>query len=305
MKQTKQFKTYTEQVKLLRSRGMSVAHPKQAEQLLARLNYYRLSGYWYPMRRFTPADGTALDQFVDGASFELVVALYEFDERLRHAVFIELDRVEMAVRAMLGYELGRIDPLIHLDPRRLGARARQPGKGGRSGHDAWLSKYQLALKASKEDFVAHHMSKYGGEMPIWAAVEVMDWGTLSHLYGMSPNIVRDRIAKQCRLSGPQLESWLKSLNIVRNYAAHHARMFNRSYDIKPKLTNDPRLAPVVGEMNRAFGQLSLIQYLHHQLGLSPADRLPKLLDTYPDNPIVPLSRTGAPEGWQDLALWSS
>ncbi|KKO79875.1 hypothetical protein WU87_07130 [Corynebacterium minutissimum] len=61
---------------------------------------------------------------------------------------------------------------------------------------------------------------------------------LSYLYGMSPNIVRKRIAEPCGLTGPQLESWLKSLNILRNYAAHHARMFNRVYDIKPKLNND-------------------------------------------------------------------
>ena len=171
-------------------------------------------------------------------------------------------------------------------------------------HDVWLGKYESALKASKEDFVAHHKAKYGGAMPIWAGVEVMDWGMLSYLYGMSPNIVRNRIARQCGLSAPQLESWLKSLNIVRNYAAHHARMFNRVYEIKPKLNDDERLMPVAGEMNRAFGQLSLIQYLHRQLDLSPAVRLPKLLDTYPHNTIVPMSRTGAPENWRNLVLWT-
>lgn len=131
----------------------------------------------------------------------------------------------------------------------------------------------------------------------------MDWGMLSYLYGMSPNIVRKRIAQPCDLTGPQLESWLKSLNILRNYAAHHARMFNRVYDIKPKLNNDVRLAPVAEGMNRVFGQLSLIQYLHRQLELSPADRLPKLFDTYPHNPIVPFSRIGAPDNWRELPLW--
>ena len=219
-------------------------------------------------------------------------------------MFAELDRVEMAVRTMLGHELGRINPLIHLEPHRLGARAHQRRKDGRTVHDVWLAKYQSALKSSKEDFVAHHNSKYDGTLPIWVAVEVMDWGMLSYLYGISPYIVRNRIAEQCKLTGPQMESWLKSLNIVRNYAAHHARMFNRVYDIKPKLNNDLRLAPIAEGMNRAFGQLSLIQYLHLQLNLSPADRLPKLFDTYPHNPIVPLSRTGAPDNWHELTLWN-
>lgn len=170
MEQVKQFKTYGEQVELLRQRGMRVNDPQHAETLLARLNYYRLSGYWYPMRRFSQGDGTARDEFVEGASFDLVVALYGFDEQLRHSVFIELDRVELAIRTKLGHELGRLDPLIYLDPKRLSARARQRNKDGRSVHEVWLRKYQSALKASKEDFVAHHKSKYGGTLPIWAAV---------------------------------------------------------------------------------------------------------------------------------------
>lgn len=301
MAQTKQFKTYPEQVDLLRSRGMTMTDQAHAEHLLARLNYYRLSGYWHPMRRFTA--GQAHDEFVEGASFDLVVSLYEFDERLRHTVFTELDHVEMAARAMLGHELGRLDPLIHLNPRKLGARARQHRKDGRTVHEIWLAKYDSAVKNSKEDFVAHHKRKYGGAMPIWAAVEVMDWGMLSYLYGMSPTLARNRIADHCALRAPQLESWLKSMNILRNLAAHHARLFNRVYDIKPKLNDDPRLLAVAGKMNRAFGQLSLVQYLHRQLELSPADKLPRLLDAYPHNPLVPLSRTGAPANWQNLALW--
>lgn len=188
---------------------MSVSDSEQAESLLARLNYYRLSGYWYPMRRFARPEGTAQSDFVEGTSFELVVALYEFDERLRHSVFTELDRVELAIRAMLGYELGRLDPLIHLHPQRLGPYAYYQPKD-KQIYDIWFSKYENKLKTSKEDFVAHHQSNYGGEMPIWAAVEVMDWGMLSYLYAMSPNIARNRIAHRCDLTGPQLESWLKS-----------------------------------------------------------------------------------------------
>ena len=41
VEQVKQFKTYGEQVELLRQRGMRVDDPKHAETLLAQLNYYR------------------------------------------------------------------------------------------------------------------------------------------------------------------------------------------------------------------------------------------------------------------------
>lgn len=282
---------------------MRIEDESRAEHLLARLNYYRLSGYWYPMRRFSQENDSAADEFQPGASFELVVQLYEFDERLRHIVFTELDRIEMVVRAMLGYELGRVDPLIHLKPHSLGARARQKGRNGKSLHTTWLQKYQGKLATSTEDFVIHHRAKYGGEMPIWAAVEIMDWGMLSHLYEMAPHTARDEIAHQCALTAPQLQSWLKSLNILRNLAAHHARMFNRVYGKQPKLSGDQRLAPVREVMNRAFGQLTLIRYLHRQLDLSSAQELPAVLNSYPQNDMVPFNRIGAPEGWSDLELW--
>ncbi|WP_371926721.1 Abi family protein [Actinotignum urinale] len=76
----KLFKTYKEQVELLGQRGMQIDNSEHAEKLLAQLNYYRLSGYWYPMRSFSQGDGIARDEFVDGASFDLVVALYGFDD---------------------------------------------------------------------------------------------------------------------------------------------------------------------------------------------------------------------------------
>lgn len=301
----KQFKTYAQQLELLEQRGMTIENPQSAEALLRQLNYYRLSGYWHPMRRFNAETGQSLDVFRPGASFDLVHKLYLFDEQLRHVVSGELARIELAVRALLGHELGSIDPFIHLKPELLGAPAHKvASKRGDTRYEVWLKKYEAALSTSREDFVAHHKSKYGGKLPIWAAVEVLDWGALSHLYGMAPGRARNPVAAVCGLRAPQLESWLKTLNILRNYSAHHARLFNRVFDIKPRLSNDPRLTVAKGSENRVFTQLTLIQYLHHDLNLSAATALPALLMEYPENEVVPFKRTGAPEGWQHSSLWS-
>ncbi|WP_245792893.1 Abi family protein [Boudabousia marimammalium] len=291
---------------------MTIPDLAAAEAFLCRVNYYRLSGYWHPMRRFDSERRVVLDSFQDGASFGIVTELYDFDEKLRNAIFSSLAPVEMAIRTMLGHELGRINPTIHLCPDLLGAQATQrSGEEGNTRYDLWIQKYRTQIRRSKEDFVSHHNEKYDGKLPIWAAVEVMDWGMLSHLYAMSPNITQNRIANSCGLSSPQLQSWLKSLNILRNYSAHHARVFNRVYDIKPKLNrkDDPNpnvlLTTFEDAKNRVFGQLSMIQYLHLKLELSPAVQLPALLATYPDNRFVPFSRLGAPSNWQTTPLWQS
>lgn len=99
----------------------------------------------------------------------------------------------------------------------------------------WLDRYNKEPSFSREDFVKHHQRKYGGQLPIWAAVEVIDWGSLAYLYRLSPIAVCDVIAARMKLTAAQLGSWIRALNIVRNYSAHHARMFNRVYTLKPRL----------------------------------------------------------------------
>lgn len=305
MTEPKEFQSYEAQLALLEQRGMVIEDRATAEQLLRQVSYYRLSGYWHTMRKLDSETGESLDAFREGASFELTQKLYLFDEKLRNMVAGELGKIELVIRALLGHELGRIDPLLHLKPDQLGAPAGQAVRQSQATrYEIWLTKYERALSTSREDFVVHHKRKYGGKLPIWAAVEIMDWGMLSHLYGMAPARVRNSIALDCGLRAPQLESWLKSLNILRNYSAHHARVFNKVFDIKPRLSTDPRLAIVRGRENRAFTQLTLIQYLHHELELSSAKALPELLTEFPTNDVVPFSSTGAPEHWARSTLWA-
>ena len=99
------------------------------------------------------------------------------------AVLAVLAPVELSMRALVGHVLGEIDPCIHLKADLLGPVAR--GKRA-SEYAKWLKKYQNKLKDSREDFVRHHKDKYGGTLPVWAAVEVLTGGCW-------------RICTQCRL----------------------------------------------------------------------------------------------------------
>lgn len=100
---------------------------------------------------------------------------------------------------------------------------------------------------------------------------------------------------------------MKSLNILRNYAAHHGRVFNRVFALTPKLPpggSTPQLTRLAPIMNRAFGQLSLVQYLLTRFGIGNTRILPAVLGTFPEVPAVPISHVGAPEGWRSMPLWS-
>ena len=80
---------------------------------------------------------------------------------------------------------------------------------------------------SKEDFLIEHFAKYDNPSypPAWKTLEVSSFGTLSKLYcNLADNNLKKQIAREFGL--PQhlyLESWIKSLSVLRNCIAHHAR----------------------------------------------------------------------------------
>ncbi|MED6045674.1 MULTISPECIES: Abi family protein [Rothia] len=297
----KAYKTYAEQVEILAGRGMDMGDRDAAAETLRRVNYYRLSGYWYPFRRQAPSG--RCDDFLVGSRFSDVVALYDFDMNLRAATLAALAPIELTIRALLGHELGRIDPCAHLEPSKLGPTARQGDR-----YPTWLRRYKKELRRSREDFVAHHHAKYGGVLPVWVATELMDWGSLTYLYGFSPRNVQEAVAGACELRAPQLASWLKALNLVRNICAHHGRLFNRVHTITPKLPQagrHPDLDMDSQEWNRTFAQLTLVQFLLDRLGLGRGRILPAVVKTFPTVAIVPLSHMGVPDGWEEIRLWAT
>ena len=297
----KAYRTYAEQVEILARRGMDMGDRDAAVETLRRVNYYRLSGYWYPFRKLTPSGRE--DDFYVGTRFSHVVALYEFDVRLRATTFAALAPVELAIRALLGHELGRIDPCAHLEPSRLGPTTRRGDQ-----YSKWVRRYENELNQSRVDFVDHHRQKYGGRLPVWAATELMDWGSLTYLYGFSPRGVQDAVAGACELRAPQLTSWLKALNLVRNTCAHHGRLFNRVHTIAPKLPKaglHSDLDAASEEWNRTFARLTLVQFLSDRLGVGRSRMLPDVVKTFPAVTIVSLSHMGVPEDWQANPLWAT
>lgn len=98
-KPIKDFLDIDEQINKLRFRGMSVPVHSDAQRWLTAVNYYRLSGYYYPYRRLLPGTRSDTsrrsDTFESGTSFDSVTALYEFDRKLRSLVLDGLERLEV------------------------------------------------------------------------------------------------------------------------------------------------------------------------------------------------------------------
>lgn len=92
--------------------------------------------------------------------------------------------------------------------------------------------YRGRTETLKRRFLIEHYAKYDTPPypPAWKTLEVSSFGTLSKLYcNLSDNNLKKQIARELGL--PQhlyLESWIKSLSVLRNCIAHHARIWNRN-----------------------------------------------------------------------------
>src|SRR5690606_14671929 len=148
---------------------------------LKRVGYYRLSGYLYPFRARSGAGRS--DDFVAGTKLSYAVERYDFDQRLRSLLAEALSVIEVALGARVAHVLGAIDPEAHLDSSCLDAAecAKPEMFSGQpmSAHDAWLNRFdQLRREAKEEEYVKHHILNHGGHIPIWAAVQFMDFGCI-------------------------------------------------------------------------------------------------------------------------------
>jgi len=318
----KPYLSFSEQLKLLKSRGLDVTDDTAAQNYLHRLGYYRLSGYWYPFRKPIPCKKQSKksiskreDQFLPDAKFEDTVNLYVFDKKLRLLIMDAIERIEVAIRVDIAYLLGEYDTFAQHKPEFLHGNFTKKlnPKTGATKYDEWLKRYEQQVLRSKEDFVFHYKEKYGLPLPIWVAIELWDFGLLSVFFsGMN---VKDKsiIANRYEISDwAVMESWLRNINYARNVAAHHSRLWNRNLIDQPKLAKVgemPDFDHVIGKthsISRVYITLCILTYFLKTI--CPKStwpfRLKSLLDELPKSKYINISDMGFPKEWRNCSLWN-
>lgn len=315
----KQWLTFQEQLVLLEARGLQVDNRQAALNDLERIGYYRLSAYWYSFRKrvanHVEGVDTPLDEFIPDSRFEDAVALYNFDRQLRLTLMDAVERLEIAIRVQVAHVIGMKGPFAHLDVTHLDVSCQKP-----SWRDASITQYQEfntkltdAVRDSKEAFAKHHREKYGGQIPIWAAIELWDFGMLSRFFQMMILSDREGVAARFGLNRYKtLANWLESLNLLRNICAHHGRLYRRSLVISPAIPKNRdlpefehlrRLGPV--ERVKLYPLLCVIVFLMRSAAPDSQwkSRFVDLLATPPTFQGAGLAGYGFPSSWMNEEFW--
>lgn len=309
--------TYTEQVELLKSRGMTIPDESRAERLLANISYYRMSAYMLPYKK--SEKGIIFDDFREGTTWDMVYNLYVFDRKLRLLVFDAIERLEVAIRSQIIYQLShkygahwqdRAD--IFNPPTEITLR---------DGRKVIVDVYGDIQKHIKEQlhnnkaevFIQHYRYKYDTpeNPPSWMSVEVMYFNHLSRICtGLSKRADINGIASYFALPPGTFCSWLHCINYVRNICAHHSRLWNRDLNIIPERLSFSKKRKWISNPNTAkrsklYYFLCMLNYMLQTANpTSPFKaRLKELLKEYED--VVSLDAMGFPKDWENEIIWKN
>ena len=284
-----------EQLNRLLQRGMIIPDQDGAIRFLSNVSFYRFRGYLEPF--VAEAANGDLRLFQTGTTFGVVVQRYDFDVKLRTLLLEAFNHIEISVRAQWTNHLSHHEyggQLAHLSPSLF-------GKG-----------YGDNLAKLEEDYQEHGQGLHGFEFeacPIWALSETMSFGQLSRWYGGTDLTVRKLVANHYRIHYKILDPLLHHLTTVRNFSAHHERLWDRDFATRlsrPKTLMGDFSEPLKFfnslQTGKLYNSLVMIAYLTRDITnrTTWGSSLVSLMDQHPH---IPQDRMGFIADWQDLAIW--
>lgn len=296
MRYTKQAITLAEQIKTLHERGLIIEDDAVALDVLEHISYFRLADYWRPLEL-----DSVTHTFATDSRFSDVVKCYYFDKELKVLLFSAIQTIEVAVRAKVIKHFSQsFGPFWFMDEEMA---------INISHFHSNLDHVRAEVARSKETYIKEHLRKYAEPdlPPVWKTLEVVSFGTLSKLFSnFADNDVKNDVAADFRL--PQflvLESWLECLTALRNYIAHHARIWNRRFPQKPELLRRPSCPWITDRRFQPFKLYPILCCIVYWLNtIDPKNTFvadfKALLAKYPTvNPVL----MGFPTSWANELLW--
>ncbi len=296
MEYTKPPLSIDEQLSILQNRGLVIGDIPFARNQLSKIGYFRFVNYLHPLE-----SDKKNHVFKPNSSFDKALNLYYFDKELRSLLFSAIQTVEIALRSKIMHLIAMKHGAFWFSDTALFVDKSLAEKN--------LSVICSEVARSKEDFILDHYKKYDTPSlpPVWKTVEVLSFGTISKIYRtFSDKALKKAIANEFGL--PQhkyLESWMMSLCLLRNFVAHHMRVWNRNFSTLPQLPEYLDFDWIDSAKNippKVYSPLCCLAYLQNRI--QPDNLFVKhfksLLSTYIN---IDTRAMEFPDDWREQPLW--
>ena len=264
--------------------------------MLETISYFRLSGYWYVL-----LENKETHLFNKESTFEMAFNLYCFDKELRRLILGELEKIEIAIRSQMTYIISSYFGPFWIEEKSLFANFNE--------HNSIISKITGEFLRSNEKFIDSYKSKYLNKLPpSWMLLEIISFGSLSLMYQkLKPGKTKREIAAKFGLDDRMLISWMHTMVYIRNICAHHSRLWNRNFAIRPMKLQSPQYTWLNNNEvsnSRLFYFASTLIYLLNRVNPVSSFKI-RLIELIKSFEISDFKAMGFSDNWEHEPLWKS
>ncbi|MDU5504563.1 MAG: Abi family protein [Anaerococcus vaginalis] len=237
----KEYKTFNQQLVILRKRGLIVPKDGRPKRFLEQENYYNVINGYKDLFLQKDSSGNLLEPetYLPNVHFNELKALFLFDRELRILFLKYILIFENSFKTVISHEFSKKYPkpnsyleiknYVDDRPKKV---LQQISILTKTIHD----------KVDKDGAIKHYIEEHGS-VPLWVLVNYLTIGNLAHLYDILVDTDKNTIAKYYsdkykkqykatsipRFSSEYLGSALKIINLVRNKCAHDERLYNSNF----------------------------------------------------------------------------
>lgn len=303
----KGFKNLSEQIEIMRSKGLIISDEEKTKIILLRENYFFINGYRHLFMKSTNDR-----RFINGTTFDELYALFSFDRSFRNIIFKNVLIIENNIKSIISYQLSKkygFKEKEYLKPENFSLDRKKT----RQVNDLIRKmKRQIRVNGEKHSATFHYLSNYG-YIPLWILVKVLSFGIISEMYTILKPEDQLSIAEYYDLDIQVLSNYLAILSNYRNLCAHEDILFeNRTQRVIDDTKYHKELGIPLMDGEYIYGKNDLFaliiilkqmlsdeefRLLIYEIGYE-LDILDGKVDSIPQNKI--LDRMGFPENFRDI-----
>ncbi len=238
----KPFKTYRQQLSILRSRNLTINNGSKAIRLLKANGYYNIiNGYKDIFIDSTLTRQYNDDRFKAGATFENIYALYDFDRNMRAILIKYILKMETSLKTKVAYHFSNAykSDFNYLDINNFDSN--NPQSTAKLINDL-TNVIKMNTNSDQQGARFYHYLDKHKELPLWVLVTKMTFGNIIHFYnGMKMSeklsVIKEIItdyekAYNYKVSIPIVDqeafvsNMFSVINTLRNTCAHEERLYN-------------------------------------------------------------------------------
>lgn len=230
----KPFKTFDEQLEIIKNRGLIIEDEEFAKQQLALYNYYNIINGYKDI--FVEKDGAGEEKYKTGVRFAELLSLFDFDIKLRKMFLQQILRIESVLKTTIAYVFAKNhEDGDYLNKNNFNTEF-EVRKNGVTiiDTDKVINKLGDCLaeqQGNNNEMICHYINNYG-KVPIWVFVNVMTLGLLCQFYSIMTQKDQTEVCKQLskalgvNIFHKELSKSFVQLVHIRNRCAHNRRMYD-------------------------------------------------------------------------------